>query len=148
MSTSLATTSVSTVRALIEYILTEFTVDGAHMLVMGYGETTYFGFGKYRGELDINALGLKHFVSEIEDKISERPDYLSFLCLTSYVGALPPDEGKVIRFNELRESKRRYGWLLNESVARPLSASSLKSMVPKERKTKLVSSSIPPALRF
>lgn len=141
-------TALSPVRTLTEYILNEFSVDGAHMLVMGYGENSYFGFGKYRGELDINFLGYRNFVSQIEDKISERPEYLSFLCLTSYVGALPPEDGKILRFADLREPKRRYGWLLNESVVRPLSASSLKSMVPKERKVKLSSSSTPRSLRF
>ena len=149
MNQSLAAkTALTPVRALTQYILNEFSVDGAHMLVMGYGENSYFGFGKYRGELDVNFLGYKHFISEIEDKISERPEYLSFLCLTSYIGALPPDEGKILRFDELREPKRRYGWLVNESLVRPLSAASLKSMVPKERKVKLTSSDTPRSLLF
>lgn len=133
-------------RSLVEYILRDFSVDGAHMLMMGYGENTYLGFGKFRGELDCNALSYKNFVREIEDKVNDRPGYLSFLCLTSYIGVLPPDEGGIINFSELREPKERYGWLLNENLIQPLSARSLKEMVPKEKRVQLVASSAPKQL--
>jgi hypothetical protein len=133
-------------RQLIEFIVRDFSVDGAHMLMMGYGDNSYLGFGKFRGELDCNALGYKNFIREIESKIDDRPGYLSFLCLTSYIGAQPPEEGTIV-FSELREPRKRYGWLLNENMIQPLSARSLKEMVSKERRVRLADSASPKMIR-
>lgn len=140
---SIALLSPSPARLLVEFIVRDFSVDGAHMLMMGYGDNSYLGFGKFRGELDCNALGYKNFIREIEDKIDDRPGYLSFLCLTSYVGVLPPEDGKSIVFADLREPKERYGWLLNEALVQPLSSRSLKEMVAKERRVKLLDAKAP-----
>lgn len=132
----------SPARLLVEFIVRDFSVDGAHMLMMGYGDKSYLGFGKFRGELDCNSLGYKNFIREIESKIEDRPGYLSFLCLTSYIGAQPPEEGTIV-FSELREPRNRYGWLLNENMIQPLSARSLKEMVTKERRVRLADAVAP-----
>ena len=138
----------SPARALIDFIMRDFTVNGAHMLVIGHGEDTFFGFGKFRGELDFNFLEHRRFVGYVESKVDERDDLsgmLSFLCLTSYLGVEPPDQGRTFRFDEIRAPKRRYGWLLNNTMVRPLPAKSLKTMVRQEHKVKLSASEAPPA---
>lgn len=132
-------------RQLIEFIVRDFSVDGAHMLMMGYGENSFLGFGKFRGEVDCNYIGYRNFIREIESKIDDRPGYLSFLCLTSYVGAQPPDGGTIV-FSQLREPRKRYGWLLNDDIVQPLSSNSLKAMVAKERRVKLADASAPKLL--
>jgi len=133
-------------RLLVEFILRDFSVNGAHMLVMGYGESTYLGFGKFRGQLDCNSLSYKNFVREIESKIDDRAGYLSFLCLTSYLDVLPPEDGNTINFKELRGPRERYGWLVNDSLIQPLSARSLKTMVQKEKRVQLATSTAPKLL--
>lgn len=138
--------TITTARSLIDFIMKDFTVDGAHMLVIGHGEEHYFGFGKYRGELDFNFLGLRNFIKDVEERVDDRDNskgYLSFICLTSYVGAEPPPEGGTFRLSELRVPRFRYGWLLNNSMVNPLSAHSLKSMIRKENGVKMKSSQGP-----
>lgn len=131
---------------LVNFIMQDFSVNGAHLLAMPYGENSFFGFGKYRGELDFNFLEMKHFIEEIDTKIEERNDTtgcLSFLSLTTFADAQPPADGKTMRFSDLRGPQRRYGWLLNRTLIQPLSARSLKEMVGKQSRVKLVSSAAP-----
>lgn len=132
------------ISTLVQFIMTDVAIDGAHRVFFPHDFRQEMTFTKFNGQILCEPFQYRDFLKQAQWQIASRGDDQNILCLAS-IGGIDQAEvdRRTFRLEDIKTGQYQCAWLVNGKNVVALKARSLKKIMGKQANVRYVAAIAP-----